>query len=595
VIESGVRYHLLVQWSSAGASGYLDASLKETNTAQTSGWTNNNRAIGFASPSFHSVGGNVTLDEVALFDRLLTPSEIAQIAQATAAPIASNDSFTVNEGSTTALDVVENDIFTGQKSALTVQIVSQPTGGDSVSVNASNNIDYVAGAVSANTQRSFTYRVIDPNGQSNIATANVLVQDIPAPPVSGNALCFAISSGGVVSSMNALQNAVNSASPGDNILIANFNGSGGTLTFNRQGTEANPIVIRPQNGLGAVNITGGSWTFLTTCAHIVLSSIFFSGAGIKFGGDFMRATRCKFTNFGGAAITVKDAGGLRDSRIDHCEFGPPQTGSTACTGIETRGGGEWADGIHARLLVDYCWWHGPNWTGHAAINGFGDGHPGVGGYDIDPGESITVDHCLFEDINGNTTSELMLMKHGGQITRFSTFVDCDMYIQFRGSRHQELRSCWIENCRDTKAWGEDQLVIGNRIIAGPNGRNLWAPCGNGTWESIVAGGVTDLYRAAKDSIFIGNRFSPGPSTPAGFLQLGEFWANNTSAFLPADNNLLEANTRDGGGNAHEIHNEHVNPGHTGTTINSTTNEPFTPAVKLTSSDVGLNAPDPLCP
>jgi hypothetical protein len=164
-----------------------------------------------------------------------------------------------------------------------------------------------------------------------------------------------------------------------------------------------------------------------------------------------------------------------------------------------------------------------------------------------------------------------------------------MYLQFRGSRHCELRSCWIENCRDTKAWGEDHLVIGNRFIAGSNGPgNLWVPAGNGTWESIVAGGVTDLYRAAKDSKFIGNRFGTG------HLQLGEFWANNTSAFLPADNNLLEANTRDSGGNAHESHNEHVNPGHINTTINATTSEPFTPAVKLTSSDVGLNAPDTLC-
>jgi hypothetical protein len=139
------------------------------------------------------------------------------------------------------------------------------------------------------------------------------------------------------------------------------------------------------------------------------------------------------------------------------------------------------------------------------------------------------------------------------------------------------------------------LVIGNRFIGAID---AWAPVGNNSYASVVAGtAVPAYYMPATNSRYIGNRFGSGR------LRVGEYWSNDTDdpADLPANNNLLEANTRDSEGSdgqpAHLLIASKfgVSPAQTNTTVNGTTTEPFTPAVKLTASDVGLLAPDPLCP
>ena len=579
LVELGTPYHIVVQWSPAGVEAYLDAELKGTSAVHITGWSGNTRELSFAKRTFHSVDGDVTIDEVALFNRLLTQTEITQLAQRTATnPVTVGDAAQVNESATTVINVVANDTFVGNKADLTVTIVDDSevtAAGHSISVNANNDIAFVASAVAANEIVSFTYTITDAVGTSAAATVTVTVQNVGAPVV-GNANCFVIGTGGVVASMAALQNAVNAAAPGDNILIAPGAYDGGALTFNRDGTEANPIVVRPQNGLGTVTINDNGWTISDTASWLVFDRLHFTRGQILLFGDHNRISRGRFR---AAAIRLETA---RDCRIDHCEFS--DDGASSRTPIDLRGAATFASGARARILIDYCHFHDIAITSQV-IDQFGDADRTAN--DMETGESATIDHCLFENIDNN--GEFIVNKCGGMVWSFNTFDGVNGYFQFRSGAHCVVRSCWWENTEDPHFWSEDNLVIGNRFIGT---LNAWVPCGNGSWEGQQDGSLpTNRYEPATNSRFIGNRFG------SGHLQLGKYWNNFDPAdtFLPANNNLLEANTRDSGGNAHEFITVPLNPGHTNTTINATTAEPFVPAVKLTATDVGLNAPDPLCP
>ena len=584
-ITIGQNYHCVIQWSPAGVECYLDAAFVMSNASFTNGLQGNTRPLGFAKPSFHAVTGDITLDEVALFDRLLTLSEITQLAQRTlTAPVANGETVAVNESATTAINVTANDAFVGNKADLTVEIMSQPAGGDSVSVNANNDVAYVAGAVAANTARSFTYRITDEVGTSNTATVNVTVLNVDAPVV-GNANCFVIGAGGVVASMAALQAAVNAAAPGDDILVAPGNYAGGTLTFNRDGTQANPIVIRPQNGRGTVTITNHVWTTANTSSWLVFTGLYFDRGSTTFGGTHNRLSRNRYR---AAAVILGDDASTLDCRIDHCEWTDLGASTRVC--IDLRGAADFANGSKARLLIDYCYFHDVAATSQI-IDQFGDN--GRTANDLPTGETVTVDHCLFENIANN--GEFIVNKCGGMVWRFCTFDGINGYFQFRSGAHCEVRSCWWEGIERCMFWSEDNLIIGNRFVGAAD---AWVPCGNGTWEDQQndLNFPTNRYEPATNSRFIGNRFGTGH-----FL-VGQYHNGAPGDPLPAypaNRNVLEANTRDGGGNAHLLVNGGAQmplvPGSTNTTIRGTTTTAFVPAVKLTPANVGLAAGDPLCP
>jgi hypothetical protein len=208
------------------------------------------------------------------------------------------------------------------------------------------------------------------------------------------------------------------------------------------------------------------------------------------------------------------------------------------------------------------------------------------------GDNVVLDHCLFQNVVWSGTSEIFVVKMGGYKIRFCTFLDVPSdYLQFRGPGNCEIRSCWFENAREIHCFGPNHLVIGNRFTGGIN---CWATVGNASFADIMAdfGNLGARYAPTTDSRFIGNRFGSGN------LRVGDYWNidTNPGASVPASNNLLEANTRDSGGNAHVLLASRyaVSPAQINTTINATTAEPYVPAVKLSAADVGLNAPDPLC-
>jgi hypothetical protein len=596
LVEINSPHHLVVRADSTGFDAYLNGRHLGKNTGYTSGWASNTQPIRFATVPWTVVIANAIIDEVALYNRVITEAEVIQLSQITAAPVAASFPIALDESTTRVIDVAdaEGASWIGQKANLAIAITSPPGGGDSASPNAGKDIEYTAGAVSGDTQRSFDYTLRDATGLTSApATISVTVRDTSQPPPpSDQANCFV--EGGadtvVVSSTAALESAVNAAPPGRNILVAPGTYGGGTLTFNRNGVQGDPIVIRPQNGLGTVTINNARWTIAGTASWLVVSKLHFNSSRIDLFGDHNRVTRCRFRDINLNCIRVDISGGpgSRDCRIDHCDFSD-YTGNTNMINIRP---GNFATGVSRNILIDHCYFHdmfGENTDG-GAINMFLS-QPTM---DLS-GDNVVLDHCLFENIGWSGTSEIFVVKMGGYKIRFCTFLDVPSdYLQFRGPGNCEIRSCWFENAREIHCFGKNQLIIGNRFIGSID---CWAPCGNVDYDVMLANFSTHPagYSAAESSLYVGNRFGSGN------LIVGEYWSTDTQggsgpASVPAMNNTLEANTRDSGGNVHILlPSKHgVSPAQVNTTINATTNEPFTPAVKLTSSDVGLLAPDPLC-
>jgi hypothetical protein len=393
-----------------------------------------------------------------------------------------------------------------------------------------------------------------------------------SPPLSEQASCFVPSDADsvVISSMSALATAVNNAPPGRQILIAPGTYSGDTLAFDGNGADGDPIVVRPQNGLGTVTINSARWTYDAGSSHIVLSSLFFNGPRITFQGSFNRITRCRFRQINTECV-IPDV--LTNSRIDHCDFSDyiSSSGDRIC--IRFRNGPVGARTTR-RILVDYCYFHDINTTS------------GVTNPILVPQASmanactanaeIVIDHCLFENIDRAGSNQDVDIKCSGVKVRFCSFVGGgNSYLQMRKGNNCEFRSNWFENVssRPIGIFGDNHLVIGNRIVGA--GNTMWICSGD---EPALACNTAG-YAPATNCRVIGNIVD-------GDLDVGRHFDGLTKTD-PAENNMIEAHTG-------TIDTSTDSAWHTGTVTNPTASEPYVAAVKLTATDVGLNAADPLC-
>jgi hypothetical protein len=102
------------------------------------------------------------------------------------APIALNDTFTVNEGGSATLTLATNDTDAeGQLDLKSIAIVQQPTNG-TVTVDANGVVTFTHNG-SETTSSVFTYTIADTQGKvSNTATVNVTITPINDNPIALN-------------------------------------------------------------------------------------------------------------------------------------------------------------------------------------------------------------------------------------------------------------------------------------------------------------------------------------------------------------------------------------------------------------------------
>jgi hypothetical protein len=586
-VTPGVVYHLAVRADATGFDGYLNGVYLGKNTNFTLGWSTNNLPLRFATVPWRAELANFVLDEVALFSRVLTQTEIYALAQRQAiSPVTRADAVNVPESVPTAIPVLGNDDYVG---APTIEVVDSDGGR---AVAAGTVVNYTAPTVTGNEARSFTYRIIDANGTSNTSTVSVTVVDsgTPAPAIAN---CYPATGLTNVplnpATMAQLQARVNAADPGDHILIPAGTYAGGILTFTPAGTAANPIVIRPQDARGSVTITNAAWT--VNGNRLVIAGLYFTGSRIAINGNNNRVTRCRFRNVNQKCVDVMRA---NQTRIDHCDISDWPDTAIEKGFVGTNAGPDFFQaGNYKGVLVDYNYMHDishPNFGPNASCFVHTDSN--ANGWRQD--SQIVIDHNLLMDCNPMPDPEFITCKHSGITISYNTFVNVDTYLQQRQGGGWEIRSNWFEampnaaplKCFDdfgagTQSGAGRALVIGNRL---QGALTMWVGCGN----SANVG--PNFYHASREARYIGN-------IVGGTLRVGETYGGQQPPEGPtpvnATNNNLWNNTVQG-----VVRNAFagglIAKYQAGTTFQQD-NEPYTPAVKLAPGDVGMGAPDPLCP
>ena len=217
-VEVGRTYHVLVTAGPHGMSMWIDGTLIDTDPTYAGGWIANTQPIWFARGIANNFLANVVLDEIALYSRVLADAEIIALSQQTNLPVATDDhGFEVSSGATEIFDVVANDSWVGRRESLAIDIISPPAFG-AVSVRSNNTIELAGYPVEQDEADSFTYRIRDAVGQSNVATVGFTVLNEALPPPLGDLttrepLCYVESAADTVvaSSAAALETAVNNA------------------------------------------------------------------------------------------------------------------------------------------------------------------------------------------------------------------------------------------------------------------------------------------------------------------------------------------------------------------------------------------------
>lgn len=163
-------YHFCATWGAFGFDYFVDGKHIARNGAFTGGWTGNSQPLWFMNAQWAATPVAGVLDEVALYDYVLSDADVIALSQQSAAPVAGPRSATADESQTTIVDVAAASRYVGRKADLTVTITQAPAQG-TATVNADNDIEFVAGGVNA----TFQYTLQDANGTSAPATVDVQV------------------------------------------------------------------------------------------------------------------------------------------------------------------------------------------------------------------------------------------------------------------------------------------------------------------------------------------------------------------------------------------------------------------------------------
>ena len=155
-----------VRISGATSGEIIGLDKPRTVTVDISDLTPNTEAtLYFDLLGFGAADSRVVIDDVRLSDQFLLP------------PVANDDTATVVQGETKAIEVLANDTDEdGTIATDSIQIASQPANG-TVIVNNDGTVDYTPNEQFVG-EDSFTYTVIDSDSQqSEIATVNVTVEN----------------------------------------------------------------------------------------------------------------------------------------------------------------------------------------------------------------------------------------------------------------------------------------------------------------------------------------------------------------------------------------------------------------------------------
>ncbi|HEX5651432.1 MAG TPA: polysaccharide lyase 6 family protein, partial [Chitinophagaceae bacterium] len=367
-----------------------------------------------------------------------------------------------------------------------------------------------------------------------------------------------------VSSIAALQNAINDAKPGDFILLTNgVYTVSADIIVSKSGTDSHPITVAAQNtGLAEIRGEGG-FNLVSPASYIIIRGFTFTHAASKArmatGTSFCRWTQNIFETPGtGDYLTIAGT----DHQVDYNTF---RNKDSLGKFIAVKGSGKQ---IAERLWIHHNYFKTHKNQGNR--NGAEALQFGLSGFSLSSSNSI-VEFNLFEDCAGE--NELISVKASRVTVRYNTIRNCPAQFTLRHGNFNQVYGNFFFNTPGLRIFGDDHLVHSNHFDNCTIAINI----GNGGAE--VADGAPLTSHDRPDRVLI--VFNTLVNNRANIIQTAR---NNGlgSTSITVANNIVQ-----GGGPAASIVGPYVNPVWEGNIIFNTNGAGDMPQGSYTIADPKL--------
>ncbi|MFZ6014060.1 MAG: chondroitinase-B domain-containing protein [Bacteroidota bacterium] len=337
-----------------------------------------------------------------------------------------------------------------------------------------------------------------------------------------------------VTSLSALQNAIDNASAGAVITLANGTyTTSADIVITKQGTATAPITIQAQS-IGGVTINGtAGFSVNSPAAYIVIKGFRFahsaSQATMASGTHHCRWTRNFFDTPGSGEYLQLNG---NDHEIDYNTF---QNKEDPGKFITVRGTGS--------QIAQGLWIHHNYFKTH--LPGGGNGNEsiqfGLSGYSLSNSNSV-LEFNLFEDCDGE--NEGISVKASQVTLRYNTFRNNPAQFTLRHGNRCQVYGNYFVNTPGLRIFGDDHKIFSNHF----ENCNIALDIGNGDGE--VADGAPLTSHDRPDRVLIA--FNTLVNNTSNFHQGGR--TNGLGAsFITVANNIVQA-----GGAAADIAGPYTN-------------------------------------
>jgi hypothetical protein len=320
-----------------------------------------------------------------------------------------------------------------------------------------------------------------------------------------------------VNSLSGLQTAINNASPGAVIILADGTYTAGVaITIDKQGTASQPITIKART-IGGAEITGtGGFSIVSPASHIIIEGFKFthsaSRATMAAGTSFCRWTRCLFQTPGDGEDLLLNG---NDHEVDYNTF---QHKNAMGRFIAVRGSGSQ---IAQRLHIHHNYFldQRPQKGNGAETLQFG-----LSGFSLSNSNSV-VEYNLFEQCAGE--NELISVKASQLTIRYNTIRDCPAQFTLRHGNRSIIYGNYFVNTPGLRIFGDDHTIFSNHF-------EHCSPAimvGNGDGE--VADGAKLTSHDRPDRVLIA--FNTLVNNPANIIQTGRKNGLGATDITIADN------------------------------------------------------------
>lgn len=309
------------------------------------------------------------------------------------------------------------------------------------------------------------------------------------------AACLVVTATGAtvhVSSVSQLQSAINSAVPGDRIIVADgVYTTSASIAVNRPATAASPIVIEAAT-TGGVEITGThGFTLNSPAAHIRIRGFRFTHAAgrtaINSGAVHCRFSRNTF-QCSGSGNYLLIAG--HDAEIDRNEF---RSKSSVGNMIDVRGSGSQ---IAQRVWIHHNYFHD---FSNAGENGAETIRFGLSGLSMSTGNGL-IEHNLFVSCRGE--NELISNKSGGNTYRYNTFLNsAGAQLTLRHGNDCLVYGNYFKATDGLRVFGDRHHIFSNYFEGNAKGVDM----GNGDGE-VADGSELTCHDRPDDCVVSFNTF-----------------------------------------------------------------------------------------